>query len=164
MLAKVGWRLICNPDSILARILQAKYHPSSSFMDAPVGKGTSLGWKGIVQGRKILKAGVRWRVGDGRCIQIVKDPWLPIPRTFRASSRHEKMPTLVADLMEMGGRWKREVLLRLCFNEDEARTILSMPLSRFGCSGSINVALYKKWNVYSVKSGYMVAQEMNRER
>ncbi|KAB2617524.1 hypothetical protein D8674_013393 [Pyrus ussuriensis x Pyrus communis] len=35
MLAKVGWRLICNPDSILARVLQAKYYPSSSFMDAP---------------------------------------------------------------------------------------------------------------------------------
>lgn len=59
MLAKVGWRLICNPDSLLARVLQAKYYPSLSFMDAPVGRSTSWGWKGILQGRKILKAGVR---------------------------------------------------------------------------------------------------------
>ncbi|KAB2599976.1 ribonuclease H protein [Pyrus ussuriensis x Pyrus communis] len=77
MLAKVGWRLICNPDSLLARVLQAKYYPTMSFTDAPVGR-------------------------NGRCIQIVKDPWLSILRTFRPMSRHEEMPILVADLMDLG--------------------------------------------------------------
>ncbi|KAM1398237.1 hypothetical protein ACFX2I_015708 [Malus domestica] len=160
MLAKVGWRLISNPGSILARVLQAKYYHSSSFLDAPVGRGTSWGWKGILQGRKILKAGVRWRVGDGTCIQIGKDPWLPIPRTFRPTSRHEEMPIFVADLVDMEGMWKREVI-ELCFSEDEAKTILSMPISRFGCPDRV-VWHYTRNGVYSVKSGYIVAQEMNK--
>ncbi|KAB2631772.1 hypothetical protein D8674_009291 [Pyrus ussuriensis x Pyrus communis] len=43
MLAKVGWQLICNPDSSLARVLQAKYYHSSSFMDAPTGI-SGVGW------------------------------------------------------------------------------------------------------------------------
>lgn len=63
MLAKVGWRLICNPTSMLAKVLQAKYYPSSTFLDAVVGRGTSWGWKGILQGRKILEAGYSMEVG-----------------------------------------------------------------------------------------------------
>lgn len=43
MLAKVGWRVIGNPKSMLAKVLQAKYYPSISFLDAPVGRGTSWG-------------------------------------------------------------------------------------------------------------------------
>ncbi|XP_068331493.1 uncharacterized protein [Pyrus communis] len=82
MLAKVGWHIICNPDSLLAKVLQEKYYLSSSFLDGPAGRGTSWGWKGILYQRKVFKVGIRWRVGDGRSIQIVKDPWLPTPRTF----------------------------------------------------------------------------------
>ncbi|KAB2626693.1 hypothetical protein D8674_020311 [Pyrus ussuriensis x Pyrus communis] len=126
MLAKVGWRLICNLDSLLARILQAKYDPSLSFMDAPVGRNTSWGWKGILQGRKILKAGVRWWVEDGRCIQIATDPWLPIPRTFRSNSCHQEMPTLVADLVDMGGKWKREVIELLEMGNSDGNVWVSL--------------------------------------
>ena len=68
MLAKVGWHLICNPELLLDKVLKAKYYPNSPFLEASVGRGTSWGWKGILQGRKILKSGIRWRVGDGRNI------------------------------------------------------------------------------------------------
>lgn len=56
MLAKVGWHVMCNSESMLAKVLQAKYYPSSSFLDALVGRGTSWGWKGLLQ---VLKEGVR---------------------------------------------------------------------------------------------------------
>lgn len=82
MLAKVGWRIIYDPESILAKILKAKYYLFSSFLEAPMGRGTSWGWKGILQGRKILKAGIQCRMGDGQNIQIRVDPWLPTPRTY----------------------------------------------------------------------------------
>ncbi|KAM2075386.1 hypothetical protein ACFX1T_038282 [Malus domestica] len=104
MLAKVGWRLICNPNSHLARVLRAKYFPTSSFIDALVGRGTSWGRKGILQGRKVLKLGIRWRVGDGRSIRVMKDPWLPTPRTFLPISRHDEMPGRVEDPIAPGVR------------------------------------------------------------
>lgn len=43
MLGKVGWHIMCNPESLLARVPCAKYFPSLSFLDAPVGRGTSWG-------------------------------------------------------------------------------------------------------------------------
>lgn len=106
MLAKVGWRIICNLNSFLARILRAKYYPNSSFLEAPMGRGTSWGWKGILQGRKVLKGGIWWRGGDGRSIHILNDPWLPTPRTFLPISRSENMPLVVGDLL--GGWWAVE--------------------------------------------------------
>lgn len=117
---------LCNLDSLLAKVLQAKYYPNMSFLEAPMEWGTSWGWKRILQGRKILKVGIRWRVGDGRSIQVVRDPWLPIPRTFWPISRHTEMSLMVADMVSIGGTWKREVIER-CFNAHEAHIILSMP-------------------------------------
>lgn len=70
------------------------------------------------------------------------------------------MPTLVADLVDLGGNWKHEVI-ELCFNEDDACTILSIPPSRFGCPDGM-MWHYTRNGVYSVKFGYMVAQEMSR--
>ncbi|XP_070668847.1 uncharacterized protein [Malus domestica] len=92
MLAKVGWRIKCNPDSLLVKVLQAKYYPSSSFLEAPVGKGT-------LQGRKVFKVGIRWRVRDENIIHIVKDSWLPTLRTCQPISRHEEMSRMVADMV-----------------------------------------------------------------
>ncbi|KAB2626784.1 ribonuclease H protein [Pyrus ussuriensis x Pyrus communis] len=113
MLAKVGWHLLCNPEWLLAKFLKAKYYPNSSFLEALVGRGTSWGWKEILQGRKVLKFGIRWRVGDGRSIQVVEDLWLPTPRTFQPISRHPEMPKLVVDMVASGGIWKREVIQRI---------------------------------------------------
>lgn len=41
MLAKFGWRIICNLESLLAKILRAKYYILSIFLDTPMGRGTS---------------------------------------------------------------------------------------------------------------------------
>lgn len=34
LLAKQGWRLLTNPDSLLARVLEAKYYPHRNFLEA----------------------------------------------------------------------------------------------------------------------------------
>lgn len=155
MLTKVRWRLICNPNSLLAKTIHAKYYSSSSFLEAPNGKGTSCGWKGILQGWQILKRGLRWRVGDSRSIWFQTDPWLPIHRTFLPISRSPEMPHLVRDLVAMDGTWKMDVVQH-CFNSKEACVILSLPLSRFGWPDLI-CWHYTRNGIYSVKSGYKVA-------
>jgi hypothetical protein len=42
LLAKQGWRLIQHPDSLSSRIIKAKYHPNSYFLDAQVGSRASF--------------------------------------------------------------------------------------------------------------------------
>ncbi|KAB2599357.1 ribonuclease H protein [Pyrus ussuriensis x Pyrus communis] len=52
-------------------------------MEAKLGRRSSWGWKGIIQGRRVLERGMIWRVGDGRCVRVSHDPWLPRPHTYR---------------------------------------------------------------------------------
>ncbi|XP_060958281.1 uncharacterized mitochondrial protein AtMg00310-like [Cannabis sativa] len=59
LLAKQGWRLIHNPQSLLSRVLKNSYYPLTSFMEAGCPNGASCVWKGICWGRKILKEGAR---------------------------------------------------------------------------------------------------------
>lgn len=47
LLAKQGWRLINYPNSLLARVLKAKYYPNSNFLKAQLGRLPSLTWKSI---------------------------------------------------------------------------------------------------------------------
>jgi hypothetical protein len=42
LLAKQRWRIIQNLDSLISRIIKAKYHPNSSFLEAQVGSRTSF--------------------------------------------------------------------------------------------------------------------------
>jgi hypothetical protein len=46
-LAKQGWRLITNPQSLVAKILKAKYYPIMDFFKAKQGKNMSYSWQSI---------------------------------------------------------------------------------------------------------------------
>ena len=78
MLAKQGWRLVCYPDSLVARILRAKYSPNGKFLEATAGNNASYTWKSIVEGKKVLEKGLVWKVELGGTIDIWKDPWIPL--------------------------------------------------------------------------------------
>lgn len=58
-LAKIGWRILLNPKSLFGQILKAKYFPDRPFIKAKQGRRSSWGWKGIIQGRRILERGLR---------------------------------------------------------------------------------------------------------
>jgi hypothetical protein len=48
LLAKQVWRILQNPDSLTARIMQAKYFPNSSIMEASLGNIPSQAWRSIL--------------------------------------------------------------------------------------------------------------------
>jgi len=58
LLAKQGWRIIQNLDSLISRILQAKYHPTSTFMEAKIGSRASFVWRSICNARDFLDQGL----------------------------------------------------------------------------------------------------------
>lgn len=59
MLAKIGWKVLNNPESMLGIVIQNKYFPNSSFLEANKQNKSSWGWKGIVLGRQVLNCGLR---------------------------------------------------------------------------------------------------------
>ena len=58
ILAKQGWRLIQDPESLCAKILKAKYFPNAHILEAVAKNGCSYTWRSIVQGIEVLKEGV----------------------------------------------------------------------------------------------------------
>ena len=76
MLAKQVWRLINDTESLPYKVFKAKYFPNGSIFDAKALSGL-FAQKSILQARKVISMGARWRIGDGSNIKIFEDRWLP---------------------------------------------------------------------------------------
>jgi len=57
LLAKQGWRLLHQPESLAAQVLKAKYFPRGSFWEAQLGHQPSFTWRSILRGREVLREG-----------------------------------------------------------------------------------------------------------
>lgn len=54
LLAKQVWRIIQHSDSVVARVLKAKYFPECSFMEAQLGTRVSYAWQSIFEAKELL--------------------------------------------------------------------------------------------------------------
>ena len=70
LLAKQGWRIIQNPNSLLHRVLKAKYFKSTSFLEAQVGNSPSYTWRSLMEAKSVVERGMRWNIGNGRSVDI----------------------------------------------------------------------------------------------
>jgi hypothetical protein len=61
---------------MLHRVLKAKYLPDCSFMEASIPSHSSYAWRSIAQARHIIRQGTRWRLGNGKSINIWRDKWV----------------------------------------------------------------------------------------
>ena len=89
LLCKQGWRLLKNKDTLVYKVLQAKYFLEKSFMESKLGNNSSFTWRSIWATKRTLEKGLCWRVGNGRSIWIWKDPWITKLNNFMPQ------PTLV---------------------------------------------------------------------
>jgi hypothetical protein len=78
-LAKQLWRILQNPDSLVAAIMKAKYFPHNNMLDADLGSRPSFAWRSILSSKDIIRSGGIWRIGDGENVSVWGDNWLPKP-------------------------------------------------------------------------------------
>jgi hypothetical protein len=157
LLAKQGWRLLQQPNSLVFRVLKAKYFPSCDFMDADVGRKPSYAWRSIALAREVLRLGLCWHVGDGRQICIWRDPWLPLAGSRMVHSKSQVLPSTatVSELIDVDTRQWRFCFIKEIFSNWDAKAILSIQLAQVPRRDSLF------WNatstgVFSVKSAYHV--------
>jgi hypothetical protein len=76
MMSKQAWRFLCEPDSLRARVLRAKYYPDGLLLKAKMKSGALFTWQSILARIQTFNRGCIWRVGDGSHIDIWNDPWI----------------------------------------------------------------------------------------
>ncbi|KAK8344997.1 hypothetical protein V6Z12_A07G118500 [Gossypium hirsutum] len=74
LLAKQAWRLLLQPNYLLAKVLKACYYPFSNILSAKIGSYPLFTWRSICSARDLIADGILWRIGNGASINIWNDP------------------------------------------------------------------------------------------
>lgn len=70
LLAKQGWRIQQNPNTLVHRVLKAKYFADLTFKEAQLGRRPSYVWRSLMAAKDIVMNGARWVVGNGESVKI----------------------------------------------------------------------------------------------
>ncbi|KAA3476412.1 reverse transcriptase [Gossypium australe] len=121
LLEKQGWRIVNNPDSLVAQVLKAKYFPNANFINSCLGNNCSFTWKSIWAAKCMLMDE----------ISILDDAWILDLQNFRLSFHVNNLSDFkVVDLIDDSSRkWKSEEL-ESTFPDYIAEKILRIPLAK----------------------------------
>jgi hypothetical protein len=155
MIAKQGWNIMTKPHTLVAKLYKARYFLNSSFFESKIGHNPSYAWRGIWKAREILMNGCRWRIGDGKSIKIMNEPWLRgLEGAWIPSPQEQGVHDLfVNDLMLPNMKlWDKRKIESL-FPIHVANRIIDMPL--FDMLEDDKLIWVDSTNgIYNVKSGY----------
>jgi hypothetical protein len=128
LLAKQGWRLLQQPNTLVAKIFREKYYPQGNFLEANLGRRSSYAWRSIWNARPLLEDGLIWRVGNGESIQIWGDRWIPSKGSHWIQSPVQTLPmdAKVSALLDLDTGWWKIDLVNALFNAEEAKAICGM--------------------------------------
>ncbi|XP_060962204.1 uncharacterized mitochondrial protein AtMg00310-like [Cannabis sativa] len=128
LLGKQGWRLISRPDSLVAKVLKARYFPNGSYLNSSLGNNSSFVWCSVWEAQQLVCKGVRWCVENGRDIKVAHDPWVPCnDNPFIISSHPNLLNAIVHNLMRMDGEGWDVELLEDMFEARDIELIRSIP-------------------------------------
>lgn len=156
LLAKVAWRIVTAPNSLLARILKGKYCHRKSFLEVTDSQSISHVWRSILSGRDLLVKHLGKSIGNGQTTKLWKDPWISLDKKLIPTGpiQEKHLDLTVADLLTSDMKWNKKRIEELL--PDFTSQIMCIQPSRKGAEDSFI------WNasnsgVYSTKSGYFVA-------
>lgn len=156
LLAKQCWRLVTNLDSLMGRILKARYFPNSSFMEASMESRPSATWRSILQARPFLQQGLWIRIGHGFHTSIWEDPWLTEDGYFKPITprpANSYFPMNVVDLIDpIAGTWDRD-MVEGHFWQVDCNRIFSVPIGAPSVDDHL-IWHYEKHGRFSVRSCY----------
>ena len=165
LLAKQGWKILKNQNSLVHRVYKAKYFAKDSFLHAQLGRRPSFAWRSIMATKEVIVKGSRWNIGNGQRVNIWDDQWIPRPESFKVFSprqpQHEAMH--VSDLIDVDRRSWGITKVRSTFLPHEVEVVLGIPINFLLPEDSF-IWAWTTHGKFTVKSAYMVAQKWLKER
>ena len=70
LFTKQGWNLQMGSNSLIYRVLKAKYFPTCDFIHSSIGNNPSYTWRSLISTQGLVNEGLRWRVGNGANIKV----------------------------------------------------------------------------------------------
>ena len=162
LLAKQGWRLLMNSDSLCARVVRSRYYPNGDFLSARLGPRPSYPWRSILFGRELLEKGLRRGVGSGEGLNVWRDKWLfdVCPKAPMRKPVVFYLDLRVCDLINPQTKiWDRGKLEENFFQAD-----IDLIMKQKPAFGEIDAYewVHTTWGAYSVKSGYWLACALDK--
>ncbi|KAK9032690.1 hypothetical protein V6N11_056948 [Hibiscus sabdariffa] len=142
------------PNSLLAKVLEAKYYHGSSILSSTLGNRPSYAWRSIYMSLQEVKSGFFWQVNTQSTIKILSDKWggfQPITLTETYIDNHDN-PLLCNEFMnESGDAWDATKVMQV-FNSTDAAAILSCPIAK----NHTDILIWANHSsgLYSVRSAY----------
>ncbi|XP_058746226.1 uncharacterized protein LOC131619104 [Vicia villosa] len=155
LLGKQYWRLLSQENSLVGRVFKGKYFSRGSIEDCELGYNPSYAWRSILGAKDVVQRGSQWRIGNGNKVNVLNDRWIPSNNGFKILYGASNMDdnARVNDLIDGDlGVWKEGLILEK-FSPDEAKNIISIPLSRVPTEDKI-ILHFEKSAEFSVKSAY----------
>ncbi|WOL13087.1 hypothetical protein Cni_G21856 [Canna indica] len=131
LLAKIGWRILSRPSSLLSKVYKGKYFPHLHFLEAEAKSNSSWGWRSILKGRELLRKGLRIQVGSNTILHALGTPWIPMEPSFSVygPAPHPSSSVLVSHLFDKEIRmWKAQEVHNF-FHQSVAEKILQMNIT-----------------------------------
>jgi hypothetical protein len=155
MIAKQAWKFVSEPDKLVSRVFKARYFPRTSLFDAKIGANPSYAWRSIWNSRDVLINGCRWKIGDGRKIKVMTEPWIRGEESlWLQSPQPQSMYDLfVNDLLLQGVKGWEVIKIHSLFPETVAAAIIRTPLIGEENEDKM-VWNFENHGMYTVKSGY----------
>ncbi|XP_013751397.2 uncharacterized protein LOC106453727 [Brassica napus] len=115
LLAKQAWRLLTNPNCLLARVLLGKCCHKKSFLEAQLPKVCSHGWRSTLHGRDLLKGNVGKAIRNGVKTKVWKESWISLDSNLRPFGPipENALDLTVADLLTTDMKWNRKIIEEL---------------------------------------------------
>ncbi|CAL1357331.1 unnamed protein product [Linum trigynum] len=114
MLAKGGWRLLRDKESIWRQLLLSKYGGQRADLDIlRKVQGSSFTWSSFSKAADLLKQGCAWNIRNGRRTKFWSDPWVlqvPLKELVIGDVPENASEAVVADFVEADGSWRVELL------------------------------------------------------
>lgn len=141
------------------KVLQSRYFPCDSFLNARTGSSPSWLWSSLLYGRDLLKNNLLWQVGNGHDIYIWNTNWIPsLPDSKLVSSHHTDVSPSVASLINWTTHsWDLSSISTLLTLPQQV-AVQAIPLVSAQTSDKLLWPLVKS-GIYTVRSGYHIAHQ-----